>query len=72
MEINEAEFARIIRENKGTIYTVCYMFSKDKEEVEQERLEDMDLQGDLELLYLHRPQEEEPQDSTAHGGHRPV
>ena len=34
MEINEASFARIIRENKGTIYTVCYMFSKDKEEVD--------------------------------------
>ena len=34
MEINEAGFARIIRENKGTIYTVCYMFSKDKEEVD--------------------------------------
>ena len=34
MEINEAEFARIIRENKGTISTVCYMFSKDKEEVD--------------------------------------
>ncbi len=34
MEMNEAEFGRIIRENKGTIYTVCYMFSKDKEEVD--------------------------------------
>ena len=34
MDINEAEFGRIIRENKGTIYTVCYMFSKDKEEVD--------------------------------------
>ena len=34
MELNEAEFGRIIRENKGTIYTVCYMFSKDKEEVD--------------------------------------
>ena len=34
MEINEAEFGHIIRENKGTIYTVCYMFSKDKEEVD--------------------------------------
>jgi len=32
--MNEAEFGRIIRENKGTIYTVCYMFSKDKEEVD--------------------------------------
>ena len=34
MDINEVEFGRIIRENKGTIYTVCYMFSKDKEEVD--------------------------------------
>ena len=37
MELNEAEFARIIRENKGTIYTVCYMFSKDKEEMTSSR-----------------------------------
>lgn len=34
MELNENQFARLIRENKGTIYTVCYMFSKDKEEVD--------------------------------------
>jgi len=34
MKISETEFGRIIRENKGTIYTVCYMFSKDKEEVD--------------------------------------
>lgn len=34
MELSETEFGRIIRENKGTIYTVCYMFSKDKEEVD--------------------------------------
>ena len=54
--MNEAEFAKLIRENKGTIYTVCY-------------IEDMDLQSDLEHLYLHRPQEKEPQDSTAHGRH---
>ena len=29
----EIDFARIVREHKGTIYTVCYMFSKDEEEV---------------------------------------
>ena len=29
----ENEFARIVREHKGTIYTVCYMFSKDEDEV---------------------------------------
>jgi len=34
MKLSETEFGRIIRENKGTIYTVCYMFSKDKEEVD--------------------------------------
>ena len=29
----EMDFARMVREHKGTIYTVCYMFSKDEEEV---------------------------------------
>lgn len=33
MDSLELDFARIIREHKGTIYTVCYMFSKDEEEV---------------------------------------
>jgi len=34
MDNKETEFSRIIREQKATIYTVCYMFSKDKEEVD--------------------------------------
>lgn len=34
MNNKETEFSRIIREQKATIYTVCYMFSKDKEEVD--------------------------------------
>ncbi len=34
MESKESEFSRIIRENRSTIYTVCYMFSKDKDEVD--------------------------------------
>lgn len=29
----EQEFARLVREHQSTIYTVCYMFSKDSEEV---------------------------------------
>jgi RNA polymerase sigma-70 factor (ECF subfamily) len=29
----ELEFAQIVKEHKGTIYTVCYMFSKDEDEV---------------------------------------
>lgn len=33
MNNNEAEFSKIVRENKSTIYTVCYMFSKDEDEV---------------------------------------
>ena len=33
MDNLEIDFARIIREHKGTIYTVCYMFSNDEEEV---------------------------------------
>ena len=29
----EIEFAQIVREHKGTIYTVCYMFSNNPDEV---------------------------------------
>ena len=29
----EAKFARAVKEHKSTIYTVCYMFSKDADEV---------------------------------------
>ncbi len=34
METREKEFTRMIIENKSTIYTVCYMFSKDRDEIE--------------------------------------
>ncbi len=30
---DEQRFASIVREHKSTIYTVCYMFSKDEDEV---------------------------------------
>ena len=33
MDSLEIDFARIVREHKGTNYTVCYMFSKDEDEV---------------------------------------
>ena len=33
METTEQEFTRLIGEHESTIYTVCYMFSKDNEEV---------------------------------------
>lgn len=33
MENKEKEFETIVRENKSTIFTVCYMFSKDNDEV---------------------------------------
>jgi len=33
MEDKEKEFAQIVREYKRRIYTVCYMFSKDADEV---------------------------------------
>ena len=31
--MTEKEFEKMVREHKGTIYTVCYMFSQDNEEV---------------------------------------
>ena len=33
MDIKEQEFSRMVREHKSTIYTVCYMFSNDADEV---------------------------------------
>lgn len=33
MNITEQEFTKVVQEHKGTIYTVCYMFSKDSNEV---------------------------------------
>lgn len=34
MKEYEKEFVAVVQENKATIYTVCYMFSDDKDEVE--------------------------------------
>ena len=34
MKISEKEFAKIVEENKTTIYAVCYMFSDSREEVD--------------------------------------
>jgi RNA polymerase sigma-70 factor (ECF subfamily) len=33
MDSIELDFARVVREHKGTIYTMCYMFSRTEEEV---------------------------------------
>ena len=33
MNNQEQEFAKLVRDQKSTIYTVCYMFSKDQDEV---------------------------------------
>ena len=34
MDSLEIDFARIVKEHKSTIYMVCYMFSKDEDEVQ--------------------------------------
>ena len=33
METKEMEFTQVVKEHKSTIYTVCYMFSNDADEV---------------------------------------
>lgn len=33
MDVKELEFTKLIREHKTTIYTVCYMFSADSQQV---------------------------------------
>ena len=32
MNITEREFTQLVQEQKSTIYTVCYMFARDKDE----------------------------------------
>jgi RNA polymerase sigma-70 factor (ECF subfamily) len=34
MNTLETDFAQMVREHKSTIYTVCFMFSKDQEDVD--------------------------------------
>ena len=34
MKQTEKEFAALVKEQKSTIYSICYMFSKDKDEVD--------------------------------------
>ena len=34
METNEFEFTKLVLEHKSTIYAVCYMFSKDRDEID--------------------------------------
>ena len=34
MSTKEQEFTRLVREHKNTVYAVCYMFSKDSDEIE--------------------------------------
>ncbi len=33
MDAKELQFEKVVKENKATIYSVCYMFSKDNDEV---------------------------------------
>lgn len=33
MNQQETQFAQLVKEQKSTIYTVCYMFSNDQDEV---------------------------------------
>ena len=34
MDKKEQAFTRLVREHKSTIYSVCYMFSKDTDEID--------------------------------------
>ena len=34
MNASEKQFAQTVKEHRSTIYTVCYMFSQDADEVE--------------------------------------
>ena len=65
---SEQQFAQLVKEQKSTIYTVCYMFSKDEDEV-ADLFEEV-----LVNLHMHlgRPKEEAAEDDTAKYGHQPL
>lgn len=63
---NEQDFSRIVREHKSTIYTVCYMFSKDEDEVNDlfqevlinlwKGLQNFRGESDMRTWIYHQPQ----------------
>ena len=76
MNTKEQQFTNIIKEHERTIYTVCYMFSEDTDEV-NDLYQDMDLSRQSELLHqLQQPAEEaartaEPRQKFPHGWKQP-
>ena len=42
MKQTEKEFAALVKEQKSTIYSICYMFSKDKDEIDDLSSRDID------------------------------
>jgi len=82
MNALEQKFAQTVKEQKSTIYTVCYMFSKEglRELRKPQRHPYMDLPRSPEHLYLRRQEEASqptflPQGkrrTTAVDGHQPL
>ena len=70
---SEQQFAQLVKEQKSTIYTVCYMFSKDEDEVADLFEEVLVLPREPEHMHLGRPEEEETsEDHSADDGHQPL
>ena len=68
MNALEKQFAQTVAEHKSTIYTVCYMFSQDADEVN-----DLFQEVLVNLWYLHRQEEEASLiRSSADYGHQPL
>lgn len=59
MESLEIQFAQMVREHKSTIFTVCYMFSKDQEEVNDLFQEVLIFDRAIVLLWLENMNYEE-------------
>ena len=67
---SEQQFVQLVKEQKSTIYTVCYMFSKDEDEV-ADLFEEVLVEP--EHMHLGRPEEEETsEDHSADNGHQPL
>lgn len=64
MDNKEQAFAQLVREHKSTIYSVCYMFSEDSDEIDDRALQTKRLLKSCEDIILRlQMKEDDPQNN---------
>lgn len=64
MDNKEQAFAQLVREHKSTIYSVCYMFPEDSDEIDDRALQTKRLLKSCEDIILRlQMKEDDPQNN---------